>query len=160
SSPPTAAASRNMSACSWQAVSQVGWRLMVASSAKISRPRAPAAVDGARLFTCARKASISERVETAAGARPVGGRSVGSFAIVQASRRRNLIGGNSAAHKVVLSRSQRNPVGWVERSETHLTLPRCKRMGFAIAREDGRKRPYGAQPILRIDNVVDLERAL
>ena len=39
-----AAASRNMSACSWQAVSQVGCRLMVASSAKISRPRWPGSV--------------------------------------------------------------------------------------------------------------------
>ena len=41
------AASRNMSACSRQAVSQVGCRLMVASSAKISRPRVPAGGGGA-----------------------------------------------------------------------------------------------------------------
>ena len=40
---PIEAASRNMSACSAQAMSQVGCRLMVASSANTSRPRAPAA---------------------------------------------------------------------------------------------------------------------
>src|SRR4051794_20174104 len=39
---PIEAASRNMSACSAQAMSQVGCRLMVASSAKISRPLASA----------------------------------------------------------------------------------------------------------------------
>ena len=55
-----AAASRNMSACSWQAVSQVGCRLMVASSAKISRPRWPGARRvGDSVRTCSRKASIS-----------------------------------------------------------------------------------------------------
>src|SRR6516165_6603707 len=58
-----------MSACRRQAVSQVGCRLMVASKAKISRPRCPASVAGARLFTLVRKASISERVECGAGAR-------------------------------------------------------------------------------------------
>ena len=42
SRPPVEAASRNISACSWHALSQVGWRLIVASSAKISRPRLPA----------------------------------------------------------------------------------------------------------------------
>src|SRR6267142_1332534 len=40
---PIAAASRNMSACSAQAMSQVGCRLMVASRANTSRPLAPAA---------------------------------------------------------------------------------------------------------------------
>src|SRR3981081_4473797 len=40
---PSAAASRNMSACRAQAMSQVGCRLMVASSANTSRPLAPAA---------------------------------------------------------------------------------------------------------------------
>src|SRR6516165_813094 len=69
SRPPIAAASRNMSACRRQAVSQVGCRLMVASKAKISRPRCPASVAGARLFTLVRKASISERVDCGAGAR-------------------------------------------------------------------------------------------
>src|SRR3954469_3667446 len=39
---PSEAASRNMSACSAQAMSQVGCRLMVASSANTSRPLAPA----------------------------------------------------------------------------------------------------------------------
>src|SRR3954454_18499415 len=55
---PSAAASRNISACSAQAMSQVGWRLMVASSANTSRPRAPAACgDIARAL--ATKAAIS-----------------------------------------------------------------------------------------------------
>src|SRR5262249_11392678 len=58
-----------MSACRRQAVSQVGCRLMVASKAKISRPRCPASVAGARLFTLVRNASISERVDCGAGAR-------------------------------------------------------------------------------------------
>src|ERR1700733_3908338 len=40
---PIAAASRNMSACSVQAMSHVGCRLIVASSANTSRPFAPAA---------------------------------------------------------------------------------------------------------------------
>src|SRR3954463_7323702 len=39
---PSEAASRNMSACNAQAMSQVGCRLMVASSANTSRPLAPA----------------------------------------------------------------------------------------------------------------------
>src|SRR5260370_1148166 len=57
-----------MSACSWHAVSHRGCRLMVASSAKTSRPRRPGSVVGARRFTWARKESISERVEPLAGA--------------------------------------------------------------------------------------------
>src|ERR1700688_3591318 len=40
---PSAAASRNLPACSAQAISHVGCRLMVASSANTSRPLAPAA---------------------------------------------------------------------------------------------------------------------
>src|SRR5258708_5536726 len=56
-----------MSACSRQAVSQVGCRLMVASSAKISRPRLPGSVLGASLRTWARKASISPREDASAG---------------------------------------------------------------------------------------------
>src|SRR5947209_1913288 len=56
--PPIAPASLNMSACSAHAMSQVGWRLMVASRAKISRPAAAFAF-GAIAFTCARKAAIS-----------------------------------------------------------------------------------------------------
>src|ERR1700753_2697990 len=55
---PSAAASRNMSACSAQAMSQVGCRLMVASSANTSRPLAPLAWgDIARAL--ATKAAIS-----------------------------------------------------------------------------------------------------
>jgi hypothetical protein len=56
-----------MSACSLQAVSQSGWRLMVASSAKISRPRSPAPVAGPRLLTLDRNASISVRDDVVAG---------------------------------------------------------------------------------------------
>src|SRR5579875_4038761 len=62
-----AAASRNISVCSTQALSQVGWRLMVASSAKTSRPRAPPTVAGARRRTASRKASISVLAETGGG---------------------------------------------------------------------------------------------
>jgi len=57
-----------MPACSAQALSQVGCRLMVASSAKISRPRAPAAVAGPSVLTRSRNAPISGRVEAGAGA--------------------------------------------------------------------------------------------
>src|SRR3954453_18423533 len=59
---PIAAASRNMSACSAQAMSHVGWRLIVASSAKISRPRACGACgDIARAF--ATKAAMSSEAD-------------------------------------------------------------------------------------------------
>src|SRR6266576_4680585 len=55
---PRAAASRNMSACSAQAISHVGCRLMVASSANTNRPFAPAVLgDIARAF--ATKAAMS-----------------------------------------------------------------------------------------------------
>src|SRR6478609_1600454 len=55
---PSAAASRNISACSAQAISHVGCRLMVASSANTSRPLAPAALgDIARAL--ATKAAMS-----------------------------------------------------------------------------------------------------
>src|SRR5215467_12741314 len=67
SSPPMPAASRNMSAWSAQAESQVGWRLIVASSAKISRPRCPVAVAGPSACTFSIKVSISGLVETGAG---------------------------------------------------------------------------------------------
>src|SRR5277367_1069800 len=68
---PSEAASRNMSACSAQAMSQVGCRLMVASSANTSRPRAPSASgDMARAF--ATKAAISSEVEAlVSGSDPV-----------------------------------------------------------------------------------------
>src|SRR6202041_954688 len=59
---PSAAASRNMSACSAQAMSQVGCRLMVASSANTSRPFAPPACgDIARAL--ATKAAISSEAD-------------------------------------------------------------------------------------------------
>src|SRR5215510_13419590 len=63
------AASRNMSACSVQAVSQVGCRLIVASSAKTSRPRLPGAVEGPSPRNCSTKACISGLDETGAGLR-------------------------------------------------------------------------------------------
>jgi hypothetical protein len=50
-----------MSACSVQAMSQVGCRLMVASSAKTSRPRCPAAVGGASVLHL-----LEERVDLGA----------------------------------------------------------------------------------------------
>src|SRR6476469_9657397 len=58
-----------MSACKVQAVSQVGWRLIVASRAKISRPRPPRADEGPRERTCSMKVSISGLDETGAGVR-------------------------------------------------------------------------------------------
>src|SRR5437868_8355456 len=59
---PSAAASRNMSACSAHAMSQVGCRLMVASSANTSRPLAPAAY-GDIPRALATKAAISSAVD-------------------------------------------------------------------------------------------------
>src|ERR1700754_1023833 len=59
---PSDAASRNMSACRAQAMSQVGCRLMVASRANTSLPRPPSACgDIARAL--ATKAAISSEVE-------------------------------------------------------------------------------------------------
>src|ERR1043166_9063969 len=59
---PIAAASRNMSACKAQAMSHVGCRLIVASSAKISRPLACGAWgDIARAF--ATKAAMSSAAD-------------------------------------------------------------------------------------------------
>src|SRR5258707_14432121 len=59
---PSAAASRNMSACSAQAISHVGCRLMVASSANTSLPFAPGACgDIARAL--ATKAAMSSEAE-------------------------------------------------------------------------------------------------
>src|ERR1700738_820074 len=59
---PKEAASRNISACSAQAISQVGSRLMVASSANTSRPLAPAACgDIARAL--ATKAAMSSEAD-------------------------------------------------------------------------------------------------
>src|SRR6266478_6109338 len=59
---PSAAASRNISACSAQAMSHVGCRLMVASSANTSRPLAPARCgDVARAL--ATKAAMSSEAD-------------------------------------------------------------------------------------------------
>ena len=55
SSPPSASVSVNMRCCRLCAMSQVGWRLMVASSAKISRPLPS---DGAGTFA-ARERKVS-----------------------------------------------------------------------------------------------------
>src|ERR1044072_2676625 len=76
---PIAAASRNMSACSAQAMSHVGCRLIVASSAKISRPLACGACgDIARAF--ATKAAISSEADVFASgtALPDADRAAGS----------------------------------------------------------------------------------
>ena len=48
-------------------MSHVGWRLIVASMAKISRPREPAISDTASDFTLSRKASTSPALERASG---------------------------------------------------------------------------------------------
>src|SRR5689334_15606586 len=59
---PSEAASRNMSACRAQAMSHVGCRLIVASSAKISRALPPG-VGGAVARALATKSAISWEVE-------------------------------------------------------------------------------------------------
>src|SRR5450631_1535805 len=56
-----------MSACNAQAESQVGCRLMVASSANTSRPRLPPVAAGPSPRTRSMKASISGREEAGAG---------------------------------------------------------------------------------------------
>src|SRR3954471_23816029 len=66
---PREAASRSMSACSAQAMSQVGCRLMVASSANTSLPLAPARCgDIARAL--ATKAAISSEADGLASGGP------------------------------------------------------------------------------------------
>src|SRR5262245_8352885 len=75
SRPPVVATSRNMSAWSSQAVSQVGWRLAVASRAKIRRPRV-CGFGLAILLISARKLSTSD----AAGVLPV--RAVGCWSVM------------------------------------------------------------------------------
>src|SRR6202142_3820409 len=67
SSPPALVASRNMSACNLQAVSQVGCRLMVASSANTSRPRVPDAEAGPSARTRSMNWEISGRDDAGAG---------------------------------------------------------------------------------------------
>src|SRR5450432_1934874 len=74
-----------MSACSAQAESQVGCRLMVASSAKISRPRFPCVGAGPSARTRSMKDSISGR--EAAGAGGVWERSLLMAAVYTDSRR-------------------------------------------------------------------------
>src|SRR5258708_16856906 len=64
-----AAASRNMSACSAQAMSHVGCRLMVASSANTRRPRAPGAC-GDIALALATKAAMSSAADLASGNDP------------------------------------------------------------------------------------------
>src|SRR5258708_26060884 len=66
---PMAAASRNMSACSAQAMSHVGCRLMVASSANTRRPRAPGAC-GDIALALATKAAMSSEADLASGNEP------------------------------------------------------------------------------------------
>src|SRR5580698_2552281 len=68
---PSAAASRNMSACSAQAMSQVGCRLMVASSANTSRPFAPAAWGDIARALATKAAMSSDADGLASGTEPV-----------------------------------------------------------------------------------------
>src|SRR5215218_5479517 len=67
-SPPIVSAASNICAWTLQARSQVGWRLMVASSAKTRRPRASAVALGPIFFAEETKASIAAAGEEAAGA--------------------------------------------------------------------------------------------
>src|SRR5665647_2918529 len=64
-----AAASRNMSACSAQAISHVGCRPMVASSANTNRPRAPGAC-GDIALALATTAAMSSEADFASGSEP------------------------------------------------------------------------------------------
>src|SRR5258707_10557931 len=76
---PSEAASRNMSACSAQAMSQVGCRLMVASSANTSRPLAPGwCGDIARALTT--KAAISSAADGLASGNGLALRASAAFA--------------------------------------------------------------------------------
>src|ERR1700680_1462091 len=68
---PSAAASRNMSACSAQAISHVGCRLMVASSAKTNRPLLPAACGDIALALATKAAMSSAADGLASGNEPV-----------------------------------------------------------------------------------------
>src|SRR5258708_35485950 len=63
SRPPIALTALNISVWTCIAMSQVGWRLMVASIAKIRRPL-PAVLGADELRTLARKASTSSRLDT------------------------------------------------------------------------------------------------
>src|SRR5665213_478085 len=67
---PSAAASRNMSACSAQAMSQVGCRLMVASSANTSRPFAPSAWGDIARALATKAAMSSDADGLASGSEP------------------------------------------------------------------------------------------
>src|SRR5476649_1623858 len=67
---PSDAASRNISACNAQAMSQVGCRLMVASSANTSRPLAPAACGDIALALATKAAMSSEADGVACGNAP------------------------------------------------------------------------------------------
>src|SRR3954468_24865181 len=66
-SPPIVSAASNICAWTLQARSQVGWRLMVASSAKTRRPRASAVALGPIFRAEETKASITAAGEEVAG---------------------------------------------------------------------------------------------
>src|SRR5262245_14373006 len=59
--------SRNISAWSWQAESHIGWRLAVASRAKIKRPEPPPTPPERGCLMLARKASTSAEVAIVSG---------------------------------------------------------------------------------------------
>src|SRR3954466_4422542 len=67
-SPPIVSAASNICAWTLQARSQVGWRLMVASSAKTRRPRASAVALGPIFLAEETKASIAAAGDDATGA--------------------------------------------------------------------------------------------
>src|SRR4051812_44533819 len=95
-----------MSPCRRQAVSHIGWRLMVASSAKISRPRWPDWAAGPSDFTLLRNASISARGDAVAGCLPASvGAGVRSFAMGPGS-------GSISPYKCDFARPAQWPKGW------------------------------------------------
>src|SRR5712691_2092725 len=78
SSPPKAAVASNISPWIWQARSQVGSRLAVASSAKISRPRPPGGRGGAR---CRSRRKASTSADTSPDFASVGSRLLSSLIV-------------------------------------------------------------------------------
>src|SRR5215216_2006982 len=66
--PPILSAASNISAWTLQARSQVGWRLIVASSAKTRRPRSSAVALGPIFLAADTKASIAAAGEDAGAA--------------------------------------------------------------------------------------------
>src|SRR5215475_15235857 len=99
---PSAAASRNMSACSAQAMSQVGCRLMVASSANTSLPFAPSACGDIARALATNAAMSSELEALLSGNDPA----LPAFCAEATSLRLGLVGSPDIGARVWLQASQ------------------------------------------------------